>query len=243
MVSIAMETTTVDTHGAVGASDGNARYDAIFREIAASRDGAHGVWSYQACDYINATYFDGRLPTPLILWTLTPYAGCIGLTRFATPPFIALHPGLLSIADDQGGTKDRNWGIPRAWLGVAYAYDVLLHECIHVAVHSLHEEGDGCGPGWKGATSHNNPHWLAEVNRLAAPLGLDIVAGRNKLQRVPIEGKPVGPRGKPPTRVVRTTTGNVSYNAVARFPNGVRTELGLTDWYTRNALPFPHALE
>jgi len=231
-----------DREKAAAAAD-NTRFDPIFREVAASRDGARGVWSYQAFDYLNGTYFDGQLPTPLILWTLTPYAGCIGLTSAATPPFIALHPGLLSIADDQGGTKDKNWSIPHAWLGVAYAYDVLLHECIHVSVHSHHEDGDACGPGWPQKTSHSNPHWLAEVNRLAAPLGLDIVAGRNKLQRVPIEGEALGPRGKPPTRVVRTTTGNVSYGAVARFPNGVRTELGLTDWYERNALPFPHALE
>ncbi len=84
MVSSVMETAPVETHGDLGARDGTARYDPIFREIAASRDGAHGVWSYQAYDYINATYFAGRLPTPLILWTLTPYANCLGLTQWAT---------------------------------------------------------------------------------------------------------------------------------------------------------------
>jgi len=154
-----------------------------------------------------------------------------------------LHPGLLSIADDQGGTKNKNWGIPRAWLGVARAFDTLLHECMHVSVHSLHEGGDACGPGWKQMTSHNEPHWIGEVNRLAPLLDLNIVAGRNTTRRVPIEGAVAGPRGKVPTRVVRATTGDVSYGAVARFPYGTRTELGLTDWYERNALPFPHALD
>src|SRR5438045_3596938 len=58
---------------------------AACRLIAQARDGARGVWAYRAFDHINATYWAGRLPTPLILWLITPYGACLGLTQWCTP--------------------------------------------------------------------------------------------------------------------------------------------------------------
>jgi len=163
-------------------------YDRVFRQMAVEHDEARGMFAYQAFDYCNGTFFDGRLPTPFISWALTPHGHCLGLTGHATPPYIQLHPGLLGVHTHtfpDGREKTSNWSIPAAWLGPVYAFDVLLHECMHVAVMCLHGRGhdsasggDGgsprcpCGPSWKSGTSHNNPHWLAEVNRLAPLLGL-----------------------------------------------------------------------
>ncbi len=76
------------------------------RLVAAECYGDLGEFGYQAFDWINAALFDGRLPTPLILWELTAHGACLGLTtsRPEAPPVIRLHPSLL------GGPKP--WAIP-----------------------------------------------------------------------------------------------------------------------------------
>jgi hypothetical protein len=207
--------------------------DAACRLVAAQKDGPAGRWAYQAFDYINRTYFDGGLPTPLILWTITEYGACLGLTRPSTPAFIRLHPALL------GARRTANpWGVPAAHLGVRLAFDVLLHECIHAAI-------DARWGGWagRGPTSHNNELWIAEVNRIAPLLGLTLTAARSTTKRVPVEDGATGPRGKPRTKVERTTEGDVPFAAVAKFPYAVRLHRGQGDYYLGTALPFPHALE
>jgi hypothetical protein len=85
---------------------------------------------------------------------------------------ITLHPSLL------GGTeKSDPWGIAPSFLGPRYAYDVLVHECIHLAIGQLRG-------GRRGPTSHNCDNWIAEVNRLAPLLGFhDVRAGRSKTVR------------------------------------------------------------
>jgi hypothetical protein len=50
--------------------------------------------------------------------------------------------------------------------GDRYALDVLIHECIHVSVRYRLS-----GPS-AGDSSHNNPEWIAEVNRIAPLIGL-----------------------------------------------------------------------
>ncbi len=203
--------------------------DAACRLIARHYGGARGTWAYEAFDHINATLFDGELPTPLIMWALTPHGGCLGYTQPGAAPIITLHPSLL------GGTQKPNpWKIDPALLGVAYAYDVLIHECIHVSVH-YRLGGADC------PTSHNNPQWIGEVNRIAPLLGLTITAERSKAKRVPIAGESTK-TGKPATKVVRTSEGTIPFAAVATFPHAVRVLLGQTAWYEQNALPFPHAL-
>ena len=39
-----------------------------------------GIFLDEAFEHINATFFGGKLPRPLILWELSPWGGCIGLT-------------------------------------------------------------------------------------------------------------------------------------------------------------------
>jgi hypothetical protein len=191
------------------------------RVVARHFDGDRGIWAYDCFDAINATYFEGLLPTPKIQWSLTPHGGCLGLTRMTSRPVITLHPSLL------GGTERRNpWDVDPAWLGFTYAFDVLLHESIHVSQHCLH--GGGRGP-----TSHNNTAWIAEVNRLIPLLGFGALkAGRSKAGRVPVEGATTT-TGKPATRVARVSEGDIPFGAVARFPYSLRLHLDTADAHYR----------
>ena len=114
-------------------------------------------------------------------------------------------------------------------LGACLAYDVLLHECIHVSVHFL--LGGAIGP-----TSHNNPQWISEVNRIAPALGFqDAVAGASKSKRV-VVGQ--DENGRNVTTVVRASDGNLPHKATATFPQGVRQHLGDYSFYHAGVLPF-----
>ncbi len=202
---------------------------AACRLIAELYQGPAGLWAYEGFDYINATLFDHRLPQPFIQWAITPHGGCLGLTAHAAQPVITLHPALLKPQQ-----KESPWGIDAALLGPRYAFDVLIHEAIHVSVKYV--LGGATGP-----TSHNNPQWISEVNRLAPLLGLDIEAGQSRTQRVPIEGH-VTATGKPQTRVQRITTGSVPFKAITRFPRAVRAHLEQLDYYRHRESPFPTSI-
>jgi hypothetical protein len=186
--------------------------------------GNRGLFALEAFDFINASYFDGKLPQPLILWGLTAHGSCLGLTQVRERPVIQLHPSLL------GGTeKQTPWNMPAEHLGRLAAFEVLVHECIHVSVSYV------LG-GWHHLTgaksAHNNPLWVAEVNRLAPLLGLPpINAGMSRLKRV--RESDTGP-GK----VRRVNDGDMPLFYHARFPYGVRQFLGLTDACVANELPF-----
>ena len=191
------------------------------RLVAIHFDGERGEFAYRAFDYINAEYFGGELPTPLIVWVITPHGGCLALTRVSksSPPRIRLHPSLL------GGTEKVNpWGYSPEVLGEALVMDVLLHECIHVSV-------DYRLGGAKGPTSHNNPQWLGEVARIAPLLGLDdLVVGRSRLKRIREEDGT--------SRVQRACDGNVPYRVLAGFPSALRFHRGQAGHYRRNVLPW-----
>ena len=58
------------------------------RLVAQHFDGEHGVWAYDVFDAINASYFEGRLPTPKIQWALTAHGRCLGLTRSTARPVV-----------------------------------------------------------------------------------------------------------------------------------------------------------
>jgi hypothetical protein len=205
--------------------------DATCRFVASHYAGNRGIWAYQAFDYINTTFFDDHLPTPLIVWALTPHGSCLGYTSTKSA-IIVLHPSLL------GGTeKDDPWGYPPELLGPPFAFDTVLHECMHLHI-------EHCLGGWsgKGTSSHNNDLWVNEVNRIAPLISLDIKAERSKTKRVPIDGEPTK-RGKQPTKVIRASGSTVPFDAIAKFPRAVRLHLGQTQWYLDKKLPFPHALE
>jgi hypothetical protein len=92
--------------------------------------------------------------------------------------------------------------------------------------------------GATGPTSHNNPQWVTEVNRLAPLLGFsDIQAGRQVAKRVPIGGK-LTVTGKPRTTVKRVTEGNIPFSAVSGFPRALRLHLNTAEeYYTSGELP------
>ena len=189
----------------------NTVLQADLRRIAAVYDGEHAVRAYDEFEEINAEYFAGELPLPRITWGLTPHGGCLGLTRMHGAPTITLHSSLLG-----GREKPNPWRVNPAWLGWRFALDVLLHECIHVSV--AHRLGGHSGP-----TSHNCPEWIAEVNRLAPLLQLNVTAARSKTKRVrDAQGH---------SRVVRVSDSTVPFKAIATFPRGVRIALGTAAEY------------
>jgi hypothetical protein len=92
--------------------------------------------------------------------------------------------------------KGRPWGLTEGWAGPTFAFDVLLHESIHVAQTSIHR-----GRWSKGESSHNCESWIYEANRIAPLIGLNGVrAGRNRPKRVAVPGE-LTARGKPKTKV------------------------------------------
>lgn len=193
------------------------------RAIATAIDGERGRFAYQGFDWINAALFNQQLPTPMILWGLTPHSHSLAFTRVGGAlSLIVLHPSLL------GGTEKLSpWGMNPDWLGPAFALDALIHESIHLSVH--YRFG-----GHSGQTSHNSPEWIDEVNRVSPILGFEpFQAGANKLQRVPIEGE-FGPSGKPKTKVKRISQATfagepVPYDLVTSFPHSLRIHLGQAD--------------
>lgn len=188
--------------------------------VAAHYYGSHGPLGYRLFEAINRVLFAAELPWPLVVWGLTAHGRCLGYTSVGAAPIITLHPSLL------GGTEKADpWGIPPGWLGVLYVLDVLIHECMHVAVHYLRGGRQG------GDSSHNNPAWIAEVNRLAPLLGFaGVEAGMKRPTRM----------GK---TIKRVETGTISYQAVTTFPGGLRTSRATADAYYRaRVLPFPVAL-
>lgn len=196
--------------------------------------GAPGMIAYTVFDAINASFFGKELPWPLIIWGLTPHGRCLGLTTAVVsgPPLITLHPSLL-----RAGEKADPWNVDRSWLGVRFTCDVLLHECIHLAVAYRLKKLDeirGRIPTW---SSHNNPYWISEVNRVAALMGFaDVQAAMSKPKRVPIPGRKTK-RGKQATRVQRVSEGNVPFESAAWFPHGLREHLGVAQEYYQSGDP------
>ncbi len=180
------------------------------RMVAGQYHGAEGLWAYDEFDRINEEFFGGRLPPTLISWGLTAHGACVGMTHLSSEraPVITLHQSLL------GGSKRTNpWGVSPRHLGSRFALDTLIHECIHVNI------GYVLG-GYEGPTSHNNPVWVAEVNRLAPLLGFEgVTATVSKTRR---KGKQVF-RG--------TADGAVPFEAVAGFPRGLRYHLKQAERY------------
>jgi hypothetical protein len=181
--------------------------------------GEKATFARHAFDFINARFFHGQLPWALILWGLTPHGHCLGLTwsNLSKPPLITLHPSML------GGTEKLNpWGVSHHLLGKCYAYDTLLHECMHVSVNYL------LGGSGDGESSHNCPAWIAELNRIAPMLGFhDVQAEMTKPGRV-----------KGETKVKRLTTGNIPLKVVSRFPRSLREHYQDFSFYEKRVLPW-----
>jgi len=190
--------------------------DMAARIVAHAYFGPKGDWSYESFEYLNRELWQCALPQPLILWVMTAHGRCLGLTAHREErPVVTLHPTLLGArcALQTGRKNSDPWQIPNDLLGPAYAWDVLLHELIHVAVENvLGGRGDG-------TSSHDCDAWVSEVNRIAPLIGLEGVrAERSKVVR---QGK----------KSVRINEGNVPFAAVATFPHSVRMMRGQQDHY------------
>jgi hypothetical protein len=198
------------------------------RIVAKTFYGDDGLWLCNAFEAINRAYFEDELPYPHLTIEITAHGRCIAWCHSdsSRPPRIAIHPTLFEFRE-----IENPWRIPTAWLGKPLAFDALLHECLHVSVH--YRLG-----GAKGPTSHNNPQWIAEVNRLAPLLGFSgIIAGRQVAKRVPVSGE-FTKTGKPKTRVEKVTDGNIPFSCVARFPMDLRQyKKTAASYYTQRSLP------
>jgi hypothetical protein len=208
---------------------------ACARAVAVARDGLNGAWACGVWEDINVRYYEGYLPDPLILWITTEWGACLGDTQHKTPPLIRLHPGLMLTPDVTSYRDHTPWKIPQEYRGYGMVAEVLLHEAMHVAIGCGLVPQDREGP-WR--SSHDNPVWVAECNRVARLLGLPLEAEQPRCVREPIPGE-VTKTGKPRTKPVWTTAGNVSLDALSRFPYGVREELGLLDFYARHLCWLP----
>jgi hypothetical protein len=183
----------------------NAKLKAAYRVAAKHvyRRGRLGEFAYAAFDYINATHFDGKLPETLILWDLTEHGHFLGWCRSSEegPPIIKLHPALVH------PTSPEAWGHDPEEFGLCLAFDVLLHECVHASVNYLlggWERLPGVRSYW---TCHNNPLWVAELNRIAPQLGYQgDPFTMCKPRRLPTSK--IGKRGKPLTKTERVQGGN-----------------------------------
>jgi hypothetical protein len=209
----------------------NERIRAAYRLVARHVYGHFdlGDFAYTAFDHINSTFWGGTLPEPLLLWDITAYGGCLGWTRSTCdgPPIIKLHPS--TVAPSASSTTNP-WRIPPEILGFCYAYYTLVHETIHVAVNYLHGGYESLPDYKRSWTSHNNPLWIAEVNRIAALMGLPANYQMKKYRRVPT-GE-VNDKGQPVTKV------QYGYDGpdFERFPHDTP---GAQDFYLKGILPFP----
>jgi hypothetical protein len=195
-----------------------------------------GRFAYAAFDWINATYFEGKLPETLLLWDLTDYGRCLGWCRSAAdgPPIIKLHPATVQPRDRPNYRHAHVWGYPLDWFGLCFAFDTLLHECVHASVNYLLGGWEGL-PGVKSYwTCHNNPLWVGELNRIAPRLGYAGDPFTMKTpQRVPIPGV-FTKTGKPRTRTARRQDGEAP--DFERFPHSLPCR---APFYLAGKLPFP----
>jgi hypothetical protein len=217
--------------------DWESRYDGdlhtAYRTVARHvyRFGRLGEFAYTAFDHINRTYFGGKLPETLILWDITEYGHLFGWCRSAEdgPPIIKLHPALVYPA------TENPWRIDPAWFGLPYAYDVLLHECVHASVGYL-LGGWGRRADYRSYwTCHNCPAWVGELNRLAPLLGYRGDPFRLRTPRRVPTGE-IGKNGKPLTKTVRRQDGGAP--ALEHFPHNLP---GRESFYLGQKLPFPWA--
>lgn len=206
----------------------------ICRWMAERYYGRQGLWLCDLFEAVNEQLFLGELPYPHICIELTAWGHCLGYSAFPIlhpdrEPTILIHPTLF-------GTRSASktagpWGIPARWLGRSFVADVMVHECMHLSCRyrlRLSRE----------AESHNNPSWIAEVNRLAPLIGFeDVRADMSKVRRMPIDG-PLTKRGKQPTKPMRVTDGNIPYDIAARFPDSLRVHRQIAaDWYMSGNIP------
>jgi hypothetical protein len=167
--------------------------------------GEAGTWVADTWTRLNANHFAGQLRYHGVVWGLTPHGHTLGHTSNPGAR-ITLHPALLDPRSDAWHIRDK--------LGMRFAEDTLLHECVHVAL-----LGYGV-PNTKEAPHHNTDGWCAEIMRITLRLGLPAI------KAVPVKTRRVG--GKV---VRRELDGHLSRDAISRWPHTIRP----TGYYTPDA--------
>ena len=121
-----------------------------------------GAWTYDNWQILNETYFKGKNIPGEIDWVTDGANFSLG---YYSPMEnrILLHKGLVRPRYPNPMPK---WCLNN--LNQRMARDILIHEMIHQRIHQT--------GGWEGESSHNNPRFVSEVNRIAVLLGLDVAA-------------------------------------------------------------------
>lgn len=160
--------------------------------------GEHGTWAYNEWEKHNEKYFKSQLKIAGIVWGLTPHGHLLGYYSHWSN-VITLHSSLIE-------PKSSNpWYLDDNVYGKKYASDILLHEMMHQTIHQNYSPEEQ-----NGKSSHNNPAWVAEVNRISKLLGFNIKASLIKQKR--INGK------------VKWTAedGCIENRKLSQFPYGLR---------------------
>jgi len=169
-----------------------------------------GGWAYDTWAAHNQQYFDGMLNPCSIIWGLTAHGHALGFYN-SWLNRITLHESLVDPKFDKSNSSggEKVWGQGAEAFGAFYASDVLLHEMIHQKIYQVYGH-DGSEEG--GNSSHNNPIWVAEVNRLAPLLDLPYKAEVIRQKRIDKKVQ------------WHTPPGIMSRDELSRFPTSVRPQ-------------------
>ena len=164
-------------------------------EAASAYWGARGRWVYAAFRWANRALFAETLPPPFVQWAMTPHGACLGqvFVDSVSGPVVVLHPS--AWGDGSLHARERvSWGRGEpVFPSRLFTLDVLVHELLHVRVRQLGGRAYVEGLETKRISSHDNPWWPAEVERLSPLLGLGPVKAsptkrarrRGRMIRVP----------------------------------------------------------
>lgn len=151
---------------------------AALRHTAGLLWGDSGRWLYDTWAAHNIRCFGGRLAPVAIDYGLTSHGRALGIFHHTDAPGrlprITMHRSLLE-------PKGNAWHMCLL-LGERLAADVLLHEMIHQAIQQELGHNGATKSSW---TSHMNPAWVDEVNRLSPLLGLPALAAMPRRMRIP----------------------------------------------------------
>lgn len=134
---------------------------------------------YTWWDRFNREHFGRQMEPPGIQFGLTPHGSKLGLWR-GSENVIVLHRSLIKPSGNA-------WGFARDLEehggGEKFCRDVLLHEMVHQYIRSVRDVTKGSDKEG-GTSSHNNPWWVAEINRISPQIGLDVTASVIRQKRV-----------------------------------------------------------
>ena len=139
--------------------------DTTFEQLKAlglEQFGDVGAWAYDEWRSLNRAFFEGRNHPGAIAWQAADAGESLG-SYAAAENVIYLFKGLVR---PRYPTPMAEWCLTH--LNRRLASDVLLHEMMH---QKIQQTG-----GWQGADCHVNARFVAEVNRIAPLIGLEVFA-------------------------------------------------------------------